>query len=161
LPLLSALLRFAVPAQAQNQRFQIASGDSGNRPLGRLYPPERSPPSIYRVDDVPRAFTAPGVQGRSCRQTERVGQRLLFRKKPASRAELDSSGAVAIVPRLTIPWATTVPLSEIFGDGDRRWTRYIERQKALFFQRVRLSSDDIHRLRAAEYGLGCCRASPA
>src|ERR1700724_4241368 len=54
------VIAIAAPAQAQNQRFQIASGDLGQALDAYIHQSGRQ--LIYRVDDV-RGVHSPGVQG--------------------------------------------------------------------------------------------------
>src|ERR1700682_4705267 len=54
------VVAMVAPAQAQNQRFQIASGDLG--PALDAYIHQSGRQLIYRVDDV-RGVHSPGVQG--------------------------------------------------------------------------------------------------
>src|ERR1700681_4540039 len=130
------VVAIAAPAQAQNQHFQIASGDLG--PALDAYIHQSGRPLIYRVDDV-RGVHSPGVQGEMSADDALAA--LLSGTGFSSRT--DSSGAVAIV-RDYQPLGDDRPLSEIVvtatagGQG-------IERQKASF-STSSLSSDDIHRL---------------
>jgi hypothetical protein len=130
------VVAIAAPAQAQNRRFQIASGDLGQALDAYIHQSGRQ--LIYRVDDV-RGVHSPGVQGELSADDALAA--LLSGTGFSSRT--DSSGAVAIV-RDYHPMGDDRPLSEIVvtatagGQG-------IERQKASFSTST-LSSDDIHRL---------------
>jgi iron complex outermembrane receptor protein len=118
------------PAQAQNQHFQIVSGDLGQaldayiRQSGRQL--------IYRVDDI-RGVHSPGVQGEMSPDDALAA--LLSGTGFTSRS--DSSGAIAII-RSDAPLSEVVVTATAGGQG-------IERQKASF-STTTLSSDDIHRL---------------
>ncbi|MEA3133216.1 MAG: hypothetical protein QOG17_1062, partial [Gammaproteobacteria bacterium] len=128
------VVAIAAPAQAQNQRFQISSGDLG--PALDAYIHQSGRQLIYRVDDV-RGVHSPGVQGEMSADDALAA--LLSGTGFSSRT--DSSGALAIV-RDYRPLGDDRPLSEIVvtatagGQG-------IERQKASFATST-LSSDDIH-----------------
>src|ERR1700716_132092 len=93
------------PAQAQNQHFQIASGDLGQALDAYIHQTGRQ--LIYRVDDV-RGVHSPGVQGEMSADDALAA--LLSGTGFASRT--DSSGALAIFrdPR---PLGDDHPLSEI------------------------------------------------
>src|ERR1700738_495697 len=84
------VVAIAAPAQAQNQRFQIASGDLGQALDAYIHQSGRQ--LIYRVDDV-RGVPSPGVQGEMSADDARAA--LLSGTGFSSRT--DSSGAVAIV----------------------------------------------------------------
>src|SRR4030081_3454794 len=133
------VIAIAVPARAQSQHFQIASGDLGQ--ALDAYVHESGRQVIYRVDDV-RSVHSPGVQG--AMSADDALAALLSGTGFSSRS--DSSGALAIV-RDSRPLGDDRPLSEIVvtatagGQG-------IERQKASFASSS-LSSDAIHRLPAA------------
>src|ERR1700688_1338475 len=130
------VVAIAAPGQAQNQRFQIASGNLGQVLDAYIHQSGRQ--LIYRVDDV-RGVHSPGVQGEMSADDALAA--LLSGTGFSSRT--DSSGALAIV-RDDRPLGDDRPLSEIVvtatagGQG-------IERQKASFATTT-LSSDDIHRL---------------
>ncbi len=130
------VVAMVAPAQAQNQHFQIASGDLGQALDAYIHQSGRQ--LIYRVDDV-RGVHSPGAQGELSADDALAA--LLSGTGFSSRT--DSSGAVAIV-RDYHPMGDDRPLSEIVvtatagGQG-------IERQKASFSTST-LSSDDIHRL---------------
>jgi iron complex outermembrane recepter protein len=130
------VVAIVAPAQAQNQHFQIASGNLGQALDAYIHQSGRQ--LIYRVDDV-RGVHSPGVQGEMSADDALAA--LLSGTGFSSRT--DSSGALAIV-RDDRPLGDDRPLSEIVvtatagGQG-------IERQKASFATTT-LSSDDIHRL---------------
>jgi len=130
------VIAIVAPARAQNQRFQIASGDLGQALDAYIHQSGRQ--LIYRVDDV-RGVRSPGVQGEMSADDALAA--LLSGTGFSSRT--DSSGALAIV-RDYRPLGDERPLTEIVvtatagGHG-------IERQKASF-STTTLSSDDIHRL---------------
>jgi hypothetical protein len=130
------VVAIVAPAQAQNQRFQIASGNLGQALDAYIHQSGRQ--LIYRVDDI-RGVHSPGAQGEMSADDALAA--LLSGTGFSSRT--DSSGALAIV-RDDRPLGDDRPLSEIVvtatagGEG-------IERQKASFATTT-LSSDDIHRL---------------
>src|ERR1700688_4035181 len=132
------VVAISAPGQAQNQRFQIASGNLGQVLDAYIHQSGRQ--LIYRVDDV-RGVHSPGVQGEMSADDALAA--LLSGTGFSSRT--DSSGALAIV-RDDRPLGDDRPLSEIVvtatagGQG-------IERQKASFATST-LSSDDIHQLAA-------------
>src|SRR3984893_1969620 len=130
------VVAIAAPAQAQNQRFQIASGDLG--PALDAYIHQSGRQLIYRVDDV-RSVHSPGVQGEM--SADDALAELLSGTGFSSRT--DSSGALAIV-RDDHPLGDDHPLSEIVVTATAGGLG-IERQKASFATST-LSSDDIHRL---------------
>jgi hypothetical protein len=82
---LVCVVAIVAPAQAQNQRFQIASGDLGQALDAYVHQSARQ--LVYRVDDV-RGVHSPGVQ-RCCRE-------------PASRAE--------VIPPVRLPSSATTTL---------------------------------------------------
>src|ERR1700693_1188783 len=84
------VVAIVAPAQAQNQRFQIASGDLGQALDAYIHQSGRQ--LIYRVDDV-RGVRSPGVQGE--RTADDALAALLSGTGFSSRT--DSSGALAIV----------------------------------------------------------------
>src|ERR1700680_5137649 len=138
------VIAIVAPAQAQNQRFQIASGNLGQALDAYVHQSGRQ--VIYRVDDV-RGVHSPGEQGELSADDALAA--LLSGTGFSSRT--DSSGAVANV-RDYHPLGADRPLSEIVvtatagGQG-------IERQKASFSTST-LSSDDIHRLPPPENPAG-------
>jgi len=93
------VVAIAAPAQAQNQRFQIAPGDLGQALDAYIHQSGRQ--LIYRVDDV-RGVHSPGVQGEMSADDALAA--LLSGTGFSSRS--DSSGALAIV-------RADAPLSEI------------------------------------------------
>jgi iron complex outermembrane receptor protein len=123
------------PAQAQkqpaqNQHFQIASGDLGQALDAYIHQSGRQ--LIYRVDDV-RGVRSPGVQGEMSADDALAA--LLSGTGFSSRS--DPSGALAIV-RDDAPLSEIVVTATAGGQG-------IERQKASF-STTTLNSEDIHRL---------------
>src|SRR5712675_186023 len=127
------VVAIAVAAQAQIQRFQIASGDLGRALDGYIHQSGRQ--LVYRVDDV-RGVHSPGVQGEM--QAADALAALLSGTGFSSRS--DSSGAVAIFRNDNTPLSEIVVTATAGGEG-------IERQKASFATST-LSSDDIHQLAA-------------
>src|ERR1700704_593265 len=127
------VIAIVAPAQAQNQRFQIASGDLGQALDAYVHQSGRQ--VIYRVDDV-RGVHSPGVQGEMPAADALAA--LLSGTGFSSRS--DSSGAVAIFRNDTTPLSELVVTATAGGEG-------IERQKASFATST-LSSDDIHQLAA-------------
>jgi iron complex outermembrane recepter protein len=127
------VVALVAPAQAQNQRFQIASGDLGQALDAYVHQSGRQ--VIYRVDDV-RGVHSPGVQGEM--SADNALAALLSGTGFSSRS--DSSGAVAIFRNDTTPLSEIVVTATAGGAG-------IERQKASFATST-LSSDDIHQLAA-------------
>src|SRR5882762_7516726 len=119
------------PAQAQNRRFQIASGDLGQALDAYIHQSGRQ--LIYRVDDV-RGVHSPGVQGEM--SADKALAALLSGTGFSSRS--DSSGAVAIVRDDAAPLSEIVVTATAGGQG-------IERQKASFSTST-LSSEDIHKM---------------
>src|SRR5882724_1783815 len=99
------VVAIAAPAQAQNQRFQIAPGDLGQALDAYIHQSGRQ--LIYRVDDV-RGVHSPGVQGEMSADDALAA--LLSGTGFSSRT--DSSGAVAVV-RDYHPMGDDRPLSEI------------------------------------------------
>src|SRR6202790_4966396 len=130
------VVAIAAPAQAQNQRVQISSGDLG--PALDAYIHHSGGQLIYRVDDV-RGVHSPGVQGEMT--ADDALAELLSGTGFSSRT--DSSGALAIV-RDDHPLGDERPLSEIVVTATAGGLG-IERQKASFATST-LSSDDIHQL---------------
>src|SRR5258708_25106914 len=124
------VVAIAAPAQAQNQHFQIASGDLGQALDAYIHQSGRQ--LIYRADDV-RGVHSPGVQGEMSADDALAA--LLSGTGFSSRS--DSSGAVAIV-RADAPLSEVVVTATAGGQG-------IERQKASF-STTTLNSEDIHRL---------------
>src|SRR5882757_10185279 len=127
--LAAAVCVVAIAAQAQNQRFQIASGDLGQALDAYIHQSGRQ--LIYRVDDV-RGVHSPGVQGEITAADGALAA-LLSGTGFSSRSE--SSGAVAIVRDDTAPLSEIVVTATAGGRG-------IQRQKASFSTST-LSSDDI------------------
>src|ERR1700724_2583256 len=125
------VIAIVAPAEAQNQHFQIASGDLGQALDAYVHQSGRQ--VIYRVDDV-RGVHSPGVQGEM--SADNALAALLSGTGFSSRT--DSSGAVAIFRNDTTPLSEIVVTATAGGAG-------IERQKASFATST-LSSDDIHRL---------------
>jgi outer membrane receptor protein involved in Fe transport len=125
------VVAIVAPAQAQNQRFQIASGDLGQALDAYVHQSGRQ--LVYRVDDV-RGVHSPGVQGEMPAADALAA--LLSGTGFSSRS--DSSGAVAIFRNDTTPLSEIVVTATAGGEG-------IERQKASFAMST-LSSDDIHQL---------------
>src|SRR6202048_5078459 len=82
------VVAIVAPAQAQNQRFQIASGDLGQALDAYVHQSGRQ--LVYRVDDV-RGVHSPGVQGEM--QADDALAALLSGTRFLSRR--DSSGAIA------------------------------------------------------------------
>src|ERR1700688_2258448 len=124
------VVAIGAPAQAQNQHFQIASGDLGQVLDAYIHQSGRQ--LIYRVDDV-RGVHSPGVQGEMSADDALAA--LLSGTGFSSRS--DSSGAIAIV-RADAPLSEIVVTATPGGQG-------IERQKASF-STTTLNSEDIHRL---------------
>src|SRR4030081_1817611 len=124
------VIAIAVPARAQSQHFQIASGDLGQ--ALDAYVHESGRQVIYRVDDV-RSVHSPGVQG--AMSADDALAAALSGTGFSSRS--DASGALAIV-RNDTPLSEIVVTATAGGQG-------IERQKASFATST-LSSDDIHQL---------------
>jgi iron complex outermembrane recepter protein len=127
------VVAIVAPAQAQNQRFQIASGDLGQALDAYVHQSGRQ--LVYRVDDV-RGVHSPGVQGEMPAADALAA--LLSGTGFSSRS--DSSGAVAIFRNDNTPLSEIVVTATAGGEG-------IERQKASFATST-LSSDDIHQLAA-------------
>src|SRR6202048_3821856 len=125
------VVAIVAPAQAQNQRFQIASGALGQALDAYVHQSGRQ--VIYRVDEV-RGVHSPGVQGEM--SADNALAALLWGTGFPSRT--DSSGAVAIFRNDTTPLSEIVVTATAGGEG-------IERQKASFATST-LSSDDIHQL---------------
>src|ERR1700676_2577909 len=84
------VVAIAAPAQAQNQRFQIASGDLGQALDAYVHLSGRQ--LVYRVDDV-RGVHSPGVQGEMSADDALAA--LLSGTGFSSRT--DSSGGVPLV----------------------------------------------------------------
>src|SRR5258708_6879464 len=122
------VVAIVAPAQAQNQHFQIASGDLGQALDAYIHQSGRQ--VVYRVDDV-RSVHSPGVQGEMSADAALAA--LLSGTGFSSQSE--PSGAVAIV-RNDAPLSELVVTATAGGQG-------IERQKASFATST-LSSDDIH-----------------
>src|ERR1700731_4827715 len=127
------VIAIVAPAEAQNQRFQIAPGDLGQALDAYVHQSGRQ--VIYRVDEV-RGVHSPGVQGEM--SADNALAALLSGTGFSSRS--DSSGAVAIFRNDTTPLSELVVTATAGGEG-------IERQKASFATST-LSSDDIHQLAA-------------
>src|SRR5260370_18321736 len=127
------VVAIGAPAQAQNQHFQIASGDLGQALDAYIHQTGRQ--LIYRVDDV-RGVHSPGVQGEM--SADNALAALLSGR--GCRSGSVSSGAVAIFRNDTTPLSEIVVTATAGGEG-------IERQKASFATST-LSSDDIHQLAA-------------
>src|SRR3984893_4878645 len=127
------VVAIVAPAQAQNQRFQIASGNLGQALDAYVHQSGRQ--VIYRVDDV-RGVHSPGAQGEM--SADAALPALLSGTGFSSRS--DSSGAVAIFRNDNTPLSEIVVTATAGGEG-------IERQKASFATST-LSSDDIHQLAA-------------
>src|ERR1700730_7075980 len=127
------VVAIVAPAQAQNQRFQIASGDLGQALDAYVHQSGRQ--VIYRVDDV-RGVHSPGAQGEMSADSALAA--LLSGTGFSSRSE--SSGAVALFRNDNTPLSEIVVPATAGGEG-------IERQKASFATST-LSSDDIHQLAA-------------
>src|ERR1700730_10104469 len=83
------VVAIVAPTQAQNKRFQIASGDLGQALDAYVHQSGRQ--VIYRVDDV-RGVHSPGVQGEM--SADNALATLLSGTGFSSRS--DPSGAVAI-----------------------------------------------------------------
>src|SRR6202045_5420593 len=109
------VVAIGAPAQAQNQHFQIASGDLGQALDAYIHQSGRQ--LIYRVDDV-RGVHSPGVQGEMSADDALAA--LLSGTGFSSRS--DSSGAIAIVRNDTTPLSELVVTATAGGEG-------IERQK--------------------------------
>src|SRR5882757_9789985 len=127
LAVIVCVVAIAAPAQAQNQRFQIASGDLG--PALDAYIHQSGRQLVYRIEDV-RGAHSPGVQGEMSADDALAA--LLSGTGFSSRS--DSSGAIAII-RADVPLSEVVVTATAGGQG-------IERQKASF-STTSLSSDDI------------------
>src|ERR1700730_14259708 len=143
------VVAIGAPAQAQNQHFQIASGDLGQALDAYIHQSGRQ--LIYRVDDV-RGVHSPGVQGEMSADDALAA--LLLGTGFSSRT--DSSGALAIV-RDHYPLGDDRPLSEIVVTATADGVG-IERQKASFATTT-LSSEDIHRLAPAHTAPRLCGGS--
>src|SRR5882757_11154969 len=116
--LAAAVCVVAIAAQAQNQRFQIASGDLGQALDAYIHQSGRQ--LIYRVDDV-RGVHSSGVQGEMSAADALAA--LLSGTGFSSRT--DSAGAVAIIRNDAAPLSEIVVTATAGGEG-------IERQKASF-----------------------------